>query len=606
MVLTIFFESGAILVSRAVDVVGALIPRTTTDDTNPNHWTVLLWIAIVITVGLSFWNLFAAKRTNTEIRHQGGVPIVYRSQQGNAYPFIGHGITLVQSPPWDVIGAWHQGRYSDKSEEPQPIVGFPLMGAMMFSVASPELAKCILQSKISHVQKDVQGTLKPFLSILGTGIVSSDGEHWFQQRLKMSHPLRRDILEIIPIQTLQAVQRLFLIMDAACISGATIPLGSVLRHLTLQVISGSFLSLSAEESDSTFARLYLPIVDESNRRTWHPYRSYLPFLPAFWFYQSNVYRLNQYVSLLVRNRWQLRCQERTSPKPISRPVDVLDKVLQVYETASNTNNKSGSNSHLPLPESIVRQVRDEMKTFMLAGHETSAAAMTWTLYEVLQQPDVLSSIRAEANGVFDPSIDWNQAREADLPPSERLSNLMRTEACLKESLRKYSVVPMVTRRVVEDLNMEMRSATESSSTFFLPKGSTVLVNIQAVHMNPNLWPDPHHYDPYRFLTISPSGVTDYGDATMSSKAINEKSPSSLCYKEHEPYTFLPFIAGPRNCLGQYLALLETKMVIAFLLQRYDISLPSEVSSNTDPRHPYMVPIIPKNEIMVKVSRRSNK
>jgi cytochrome P450 len=604
MVSNSLLESAVVEASRALDFVGALLGMVRTDETNPNPWIILFWIVICIV--LSLWFFFPSNGKNTEIRYQGGVPIVYRSLQGNAYPFIGHGITLVESPPWDVIGAWHQGRYRDKCEEPQPIVGFPLMGSMMFSVASPDLAKCILQSKISHVRKDVHGTLKPFLSILGAGIVSSDGEHWFQQRLKMSHPLRRDILDIIPLQTLLAVQRLFHIMDTACNSGAPIPLGSVLRHLTLQVISGSFLSLTAQESDSTFARLYLPIVDESNRRTWHPYRSYLPMLPAFWFYQSNVYRLNQYVSQLVRKRWKLRCQERTSSKPISRQVDILDKVLQVYETATNTDNKSEANSHPPLPESIVRQLRDEMKTFMLAGHETSAAAMTWTLYEVLQQPDVLTSIRAEANAVFDPRIDWSQAREEDLPSNEQLSHLMLTEACLKESLRKYSVVPMVTRRVVEDLTMDIRSTTESSSTYFLPKGSTVLVNIQAVHMDPTLWPEPHQYNPYRFLTLSPRGVMDQENKPLANGSNNAKTPTSFSYKELEPYTFLPFIAGPRNCLGQYLALLETKMVIAFLLQRYDISLPSDVSSSSDPRHPYMVPIIPKNEIMVTVSRRNDK
>ena len=589
------FQSVAIAANNAVNWFTASIIL---DDTNPNHWILLVWLVLVVAIIPFVWILFGPKLESTNVQYKSGIPVLYRTLQGNAYPYIGHGITFVASPPWDVIMAWHQGRYSDKNETPQPIVGFPLMGAMMFSVSSPELCKCILQSKISHVQKDVQGTLKPFLSILGTGIVSSNGEHWFQQRLKMSHPLRRDILDIIPIQTLQAVQRLLGIMDAACISGAPIPLGSVLRHLTLQVISGSFLSLSAQESDSTFARLYLPIVDESNRRTWHPYRSYLPFLPAFWLYQSNTYQLNQYVSQLVRKRWKLRCQERTSSQPVSRPVDILDKVLQVYETTPNISINRGVNSYPPLPESIVQQVRDEMKTFMLAGHETSAAAMTWSLYEILQQPDVLKSIRTEADSVFDPAIDWREAGELDLPSTEQLSHLMLTEACLKESLRKYSVVPMVTRRVVEDMQMENSHTTKSSSaTYFVPKGSTILVNIQAVHMNPTLWPDPHRYDPYRFLTIS--------NIQAGIKSSVASGQNGLSYKEIEPYTFLPFIAGPRNCLGQYLALLETKMVIAFLLQRYDFALPPDMASD-DPRHPYMVPIIPKNEIMVTVSRRNHK
>jgi cytochrome P450 len=136
------------------------------------------------------------------------------------------------------------------------------------------------------------------------------------------------------------------------------------------------------------------------------------------------------------------------------------------------------------------------------------------------------------------------------------------------------VVPVVARRTIQDLHMD--------GGYFIPKGSSLLINIQAVHLDPEIWPEPMQFDPSRFL------------------------PGSKI----EPFTFLPFIAGPRNCLGQHLALLESKMVVGLLAQRYHFSLPNgksvefeDWSGDKDPRHRYMVPVIPKEELVVHVSRK---
>jgi Cytochrome P450 len=433
----------------------------------------------------------SSSSSSTSSRY-GCTPVLYNTVQGRSYPLLGHAITFLLYPPWDLLTLWHQKKYypftksspetsSPPLQEPppqqqEPIVCFPLMGHTMFSIASPIYCKYILQSKIGHVQKDIYNTMKPFLSILGTGIVSSEGKHWLQQRLKMSHPLRHDILHIIPVQTLYAVQRLFTILDTPATTAATndddatntitttttsVPIGSLLRHLTLQVISSSFLSLSHNESDETFAKLYLPIVDECNQRVWHPYRAYLFILPSFWIYLYNVYRLNAYVASLIRKRWMLRCRERsaafdsttaastntngtstTTTTTTHRRIDILDKILQVYESSrSETTDDTIQNDATEtvvtnhpstmLPESIVKQVRDEMKTFMLAGHETSAALMTWTMYELLlsqtttrttkndnssiDSQTLLEKVILEANQVFDPNIDWKVATEENIP-----------------------------------------------------------------------------------------------------------------------------------------------------------------------------------------------
>lgn len=133
---------------------------------------------------------------------------------------------------------------------------------------------------------------------------------------------------------------------------------------------------------------------------------------------------------------------------------------------------------------------------------------------------------------------------------------------------------MVTRQVVEPIEFGPHP---------VPKNTTLLIAINGVHHDASIWPDPMKFDPHRF--------TD-----------PDNRPA--------PYTFLPFIEGPRNCLGQHLALLESKMVVALLCQRYNFALAdgdqvlTELNGDdTDPRHRYMVPIIPKKEIYVTVSRK---
>jgi cytochrome P450 len=171
-------------------------------------------------------------------------------------------------------------------------------------------------------------------------------------------------------------------------------------------------------------------------------------------------------------------------------------------------------------------------------------------------------------------VDWSRAGADELPSNDQLKHLILSEACLRESLRKYSVVPIVARRTVEDLYLE-------DGKYFIPKGSSFLINIQAIHHDPNLWPNPMRFDPDRFVD-----------------------------GEIVPYTFLPFIAGPRNCLGQHLALLESKMVISLLAQRYIFSLGEGATlevddweNDKDPRHRFMVPVVPKEELKVTVQRK---
>jgi cytochrome P450 len=481
-------------------------------------------------------------------------------------PFFGQVFKMLHGSPWLVFKEW--------SRTYGQIATFHLFGSNALLVSDPELLRVILQTKVHIFQKDLDWVYKPFLVILGNGLVTAHGENWRRQRTLLSSALRIDILQYIPQMAISAVKRFSKKLNDSCQTGEPLEMAEEFRTLTLQVIAEAILSLEPSESDSTFAKMYLPIVEEGNLRTWHPERMYLTFLPAYQTHLQNVKRLNEYVVSVINKRWELKLKEKKTTPTLSddgaaaagagagaRPYDILDKVLDAIPV-SDWN------------EMTRNQVRDEVKTFILAGHETSASMLAWSLYELTLNEKYLERARQQAADVF--GIYHGDDRDSDyihnLPSTstshiEISRQLSFLDCCLRESLRKYSVVPTVVRVPSQDVEY---------NGHVIPKGTSVMINIMGVHHDEKYWPNSDEYLPDRFA----NGETSGGIA---------------------PYTFLPFVDGPRNCLGQFLSLLETKIVLALLVHFYDFELVNKEDAGLS--HPYMVPIIPRTGHFMKISKR---
>lgn len=459
---------------------------------------------------------------------------------------------MLDGSPWLVFKEWSY-KYGQ-------IFTFHLFGSNALLVSDPELLRVILQTKVHIFRKDVEWVYKPFLVILGNGIVTAHGENWRRQRTLLSSALRLDILNYIPAMAINAMKRFSLKLNNKCKTGDSIEMAEEFRTLTLQVIAEAILSLSPEESDNTFAKMYLPIVEEGNLRTWHPERMYLPFMPSYIQHNNNVAKLNNYVVSLINKRWKLKQSEKIllesgEMKQLNRPYDILDKVLDaIPESDWDTEH--------------INQVRDEIKTFILAGHETSASMLTWALYELTLNQNYMNKLRKQAEDLFGKynGNDITDINLANIPVhSEISSKLSFADCCLRESLRKYSIVPTVVR--VPSENVEYNG-------HIIPKGTSVMINIMGVHHNEKFWPNSDQYIPERF---------ENGEHQI------------------QPYTFLPFVDGPRNCLGQFLSLLETKIVLALLVHFYNFEVVNKDEAGLT--HPYMVPIIPKSGHVMKVTKR---
>lgn len=279
-----------------------------------------------------------------------------------------------------------------------------------------------------------------------------------------------------------------------------------------------------------FPQLYLPVMEESNARVLRPHRKYLP-TPSWFMYRRRVSQLNAFLIDLMRRRWAAR-QAGNAPAR----GDILDRILLALESSGTK-----------WSAAIETQLCYEIKTFLLAGHETSAAMLMWSVYELGRNSQARQQVVAEAEAVFGPDGKDTATRAG-------ADGMAYTLSVLKEALRRYSVVPVVTRSLKED---------DVLGGHTVPAGSMVVCHIQAVH---NQWSNPTQFQPERFM---PGGEYDQFDEVV------------------RPYMFLPFIQGPRNCLGQHLALLEARVVLALLTQRFKFTPASAAAGE---RHPTVIPV----------------
>jgi cytochrome P450 len=174
-----------------------------------------------------------------------------------------------------------------------------------------------------------------------------------------------------------------------------------------------------------------------------------------------------------------------------------------------------------------KRVRDEALTFMLAGHETTANAMSWLWYLLAQNPEARDRMLAEIDDVLG----------GRRPTSTDLARLPWTTACVQESQRYFSAVWMIGREAVEHDDIDGHH---------IRPGTTVLVPIHQIHHDARWWPDPEEFDPTRFLGV--------------------------VAKERPRSAYLPFGGGRRICIGQSFALMEMVLMAAIMSQRFTFDL----------------------------------
>eukprot|EP00004_Rigifila_ramosa_P013162 TRINITY_DN2898_c0_g3_i2.p2 TRINITY_DN2898_c0_g3~~TRINITY_DN2898_c0_g3_i2.p2 ORF type:complete len:238 (-),score=60.11 TRINITY_DN2898_c0_g3_i2:38-751(-) len=219
-----------------------------------------------------------------------------------------------------------------------------------------------------------------------------------------------------------------------------------------------------------------------------------------------------------------------------------------------------------------KEMRDEVDTFMFEGHDTTSSGMMWTLWLMGKYPEVQTELQAELDELF-----GAPQRGIPLSPTyEDVHKLRFLKLVLRESHRFYSPVPGAERRATSDIDI--------GRGVIVPAGAALSIGIQELHNNPSVWPNPEVFDPRRHQQ---DDAQDSASATLRNVSAAARA-----------YSFVPFSAGPRNCVGQNFAETEEKVVLVTLLHYFRVEAVGEAQ-------PFAEMVMRnKGKLLLRLSRRA--
>jgi len=389
----------------------------------------------------------------------------------------------------------------DLSKEFGPAASFRVFSLPVIVLSSPEGVKHVLQDQYKLYSKNTI-QYNALAAITGKGLLTNDGADWLRNR-RLIQPAfsRRHILALDQI-VIPALDRMLASWEEPARLGQPVDIDREMMQLTLEVVGKALFSidLSSEARDLTGAVITAldHIVYRVRNQITPP--AFLP-TPRNLRFRAALHKLDKAIYALLAKR-----------KQAGEPgKDLLGMLLAARD-------ENGS----PLSE---RQIRDELMTMLVAGHETVASALTWTWLLLAQHPQVCDRFYKEVY----------QSLSGCPPTSAALETLPYTGAVFAEALRLYPPAWLITRKAREE---------DEVCGFRIPRGALVILSPYAVHRQPEHWPETERFLPERF------------------EAPNEPSR----------YAYIPFGAGPRICIGNSFAQVEAQLILAGVAQRYRLEL----------------------------------
>jgi cytochrome P450 len=437
------------------------------------------------------------------------------------------------------------------------------MGASVVVANGPEVLHEVLVEKAKLFRKS-PGIRGPLLPLAGDGLFTSEGELWRRQRKLLA-----------PLFTHAEIARYAAVMaecteDAArsLYTGQVFDAARLTTHVAMRVAGKALFDVDTlDEADELGAALTEALGWANHVSMAVPYALQLRALAV-------TYDLVEKVSPPLAERSQPLFDSLVDPirwpgertRRVEAALAVVNQRVErmIHERRALVTRATDDRHDLlslllaarddegrPMSD---KQVRDEVVTLFIAGHETTATSLAWALYLLARHPEAYARARAEAS-----LLASRPATFADLP---RLSYCQQV---FKEAMRLYPPIYIFGRQAI---------APTTLGGYDLPRGAVIFISPYTLHHRADLWPDPDRFDPSRF------------------------EPAAEEARHRQAY--IPFSGGPRTCIGNHFALMEGPIVLATLLARADLALAT--SSTVEPD--MSATLRPKGGVPMRVKARS--
>ncbi len=375
------------------------------------------------------------------------------------------------------------------------------LGRDVYVTRHPEHIQQILITQAERFAKPRGGIVaRQLRRLLGEGLLLSDGERWRRQRRLIQPAFRRERVD----QYMELAIDLAEQFAASLGEGQRLDVSRAMMELTLRIVSRALFDHDAASDTDRVAR--------ATRAFRAAFGGLGMLLPA-WLPTRRNHRIERALVDLDALVYDLIDRAACAPAGIGQAAGRPDLLRALTGAVDSEGDGEGMDR---------KQLRDELVTLLLAGHETTAHALSWTFHLLAQHPDVEATLREEAVSVL------GERR----PTPADVDKLHYTEQVLSEAMRLYPPAYSLARVTTEEAEID---------GFVVPRDADVVIWIYHVQRDPRWFPEPARFDPGRFSPARRGAI--------------------------RPFSYLPFGAGTRTCIGKHFALMEAKLVLACTVRR---------------------------------------